>query len=64
MFIMDSKAPNYAAILSCAHFICQFGNCYNGKADSILYMFSKGNFKFGKKFRVSATKSLKTTNYN
>ena len=62
MFLMDSKAPNYATILSSAHFICQFGNCYSGKADSILYMFSNGNFEFGKNLRVSATKSLETTN--
>ena len=61
MLLMDSKAPNYATILSGAHFICQFGNCYSGKADSILYMFSSGNFKFGKNLRVSTTKFLKTT---
>ena len=55
---MDSTAP----VSSSAYFVCKFGYCYSGKADSVFYMLSYGNLKFGKNLRVSCTKLLKTIN--
>ena len=56
MFLMDSKLPDYVTILSS---FCQFGNCYSGKADPILYMLPDRNIKFGKNLGISATNFLK-----
>ena len=44
MFLMDSEVADYVTILSPAHFFCQFGNYYSGKADPIC-MLSDRNFK-------------------
>ena len=62
MFLMESKVPDYVTILSPAHFICQFGNCYSGKAYPILCMLSDRNFKFGKNLGISTTIFFKTAN--